>query len=87
MKFSLRYAGLEIFDGVVRGDWCVLAVMMLTCRRKAWPVDVTVHRLYRESRVSRNSSGIHMTIAGPTHSAVLESSRRGIDKDGRDDRL
>lgn len=28
-----------------------------------------------------------MTIAGPTDSAVLESSRRGIDKDGRDDRL
>lgn len=41
VKFSLRYAGLEIFDEVARGDCCVLAVMMLTCRRKAWPVVVS----------------------------------------------
>lgn len=52
MKFSLRYAGLETFDGAARGDCRVLTVMTLTCRRKAWPVDVSTPTLQRATGFS-----------------------------------
>lgn len=86
MKSSLRYAGLEIFGGVARGDCCVLAVMTLMSRRKAWPVDVSTLTLQRATSYSELLGNSHDDCW--THR--LYSARKlkeGNHKDGRDDRL